>query len=210
MARRIIAASNPLVSCRLLIVLAVVAPGCAKVTTRFDVHSFKNSTGQELYSEVFPNGWYAVTAHRNQVFTFEIAPPSSRDDSDLSRPNDAEYRQLVRVEVFWKPRPGATYADSSQTNANITYCLITGKDAITYEGAGFVFLTRSMDKKSITGQIESATLVPAHFQGEPADLFGPCHLKGNFAAREDRVAVSTIEQQLIRFRNAATTLPAIQ
>ncbi|MEK6643686.1 MAG: hypothetical protein AABZ08_07230 [Planctomycetota bacterium] len=180
------------------------------MTTRFDVLSFKNSTGQELYSEVFPNGGYAITAHRNQVFTFEIAPHSSRGDSDLSNPNDAEYRQLVRVEVFWKPRPGATYADSSQTNANITYCLITGKDSITYEGAGFVYLKRSMDNKTITGQIESATLVPAHFQGEPADLFGPCHLKGNFVAREDRVAVTAIEQRLSRLRNAATTQPAIQ
>lgn len=100
MARRIIAASSPPWHCRLLIVLMVVAPGCAKVTTRFDVLSFKNPTGQELYSEAFPNGGYAVTAHRNQVFTFEIAPRSSRGDSDLSRPNDAEYRQLVRVEVF--------------------------------------------------------------------------------------------------------------
>ncbi len=182
------------------IALVSTFAGCAPVLTRFDVLSFKNPTGQELYSESFPDGHYAIAANRNHVFTFQIAPREVLGSSDLSKPADAEFYQFVRVEIFWKPRPGTTYADSSQTNANITYCLINGRDSITYEGAGFAYMSKSWDGKAYTGQIESATLVPTHVMGEPTDLFGPCHLKGTFTAREDKLAVSTIEQKISRCR----------
>ncbi|MBI5764954.1 MAG: hypothetical protein HZA51_15665 [Planctomycetes bacterium] len=165
--------------------------------------SFKNPTGQERYSESFPDGHYAIAANRNLVFTFQIAPREVLGSSELSKSADARFCQYVRVEIFWKPRPGTTYADSSQTNANITYCLISGKDSITYEGAGFAYMSKSWDGKAVTGQIESSTLVPAHVIGDPTDLFGPCHLKGSFTARENKLAVTTIEQKISRCRTTA-------
>lgn len=186
------------------IALAVVLTSCTPVQTRFDVLSFKNPTGQELYSESFPDGHYAIAANRNHVFTFQIAPREVLGSPDLSKPADANFCQYVRVELFWKPRPGTTYAESSQTNANITYCLISGKDSITYEGAGFAYMSKSWDGKGVTGQIESATLVPTHVMGEPTDLFGPCHLKGSFAARENKLAVTTIEKKISRCRATST------
>lgn len=177
---------------------ATLLAGCAPVVTRFEVLSFKGSDRQELYAETFPAGSFAVTAHQNYAIVFELHPEVNPIATGSTK--SADTSQIVRVEMFWKPRPGTTYAESSQTNANISYCLISGRNAVTYEGAGFVYFTKSYNGTTITGQIESATLVPVHFLGEPADLFGPCHLRGGFTASEDRRKVVTAEQRLGKYK----------
>ena len=178
------------------------AMGCAPKETRFEVVSFKDAARQDRYSEKFPSGSFAVNAHRDYTITFELEPPSRSDELAFSAPTD-ETSQVIRLEVFWKPRPGTTYAESSQTDANLSYCLISGRHAITYEGAGFVYFSRSYDGKTIHGKIESGTLVPVHFVGEPNDLFGPCHLRGSFIAREDRRKVVAAQHKLERHRGRA-------
>ena len=189
--------------------LLIHIPGCAKAPNRFEILSFKDQSEQNLYAEHFPDGSFAVNAHKDTTIVFSIAPEQL--NRSLAEPpradleSQAQPEQIVRVHVFWKPRPGTSYADSTQTDADIAYCLITGRNSISYEGAGFVYFTRSKDGKSMTGQIESSILVPAHVIGQPNDLFGPCHVKGHFTAREDRKTVVEVEQRLQRY---ATSRPA--
>lgn len=171
--------------------------GCESRETRFEIVSFKNAAQQDRFTEHFPTGSFNIDAQRDFTITFELEPSRGNGDPLTVVAND-EPCQIVRIEIFWKPRPGTTYAESSQTDANLTYCLISGKQAITYEGAGFVYFSRSSDGKTMTGQIESGTLVPVHFVGEPIDLFGPCHLQGPFVAREDRRRVALAQQKLER------------
>jgi hypothetical protein len=180
----------------------MASAGCSPVQTRFDVLSFKESSQRALFSEQFPAGAFCITAHRNTGMVFELLMESDRPvDVAVPTPVDPNRTsQTVRIEVFWRPRPGTTYADSTQTNAQISYCLVTGPHAVTYEGAGFVFLRPSRDGKTLSGEVESATLVPAHFSGDAADLFGPCHLRGTFTAREDRARVVRAEKRLKRSR----------
>ena len=189
--------------------MSLMAVGCAPRETRFEVLSFKSQIrlgGSPIqpdhYSERFPNGSFAVNAHRDFTFTFELEPQARLDEQTTSAPVE-DTAQVIRIEVFWKARPGTTYAESSQTNANLSYCLISGRHAITYEGAGFVYFTRSFDGKTISGKIESGTLVPVHFSGEPNDLFGPCHLRGTFVAREDRRKVAAAQHKLERNKGRA-------
>lgn len=175
--------------------------GCQPPATRFEVVSFRSTT-PEVYREQFDSGYYCVNADHNWMFVFEIAPvqvhstPEVEGGTASSQPSEAAaldeelwMTQIVQVEVFWKAQPGTSYAESSQTNANIVYCLTTGAGTITYEGAGFVWFAPSMDKKSMRGRIESATLYPARTVKEPSDLFGPCRLTGKFTAVEDRKRV---------------------
>ncbi len=96
------------------------------------------------------------------------------------------------------PRPGITYAESTQTNADIIYCLQRGDDVITYEGAGFVYFRTADGGRTVRGRIESATLSPARRNGAPQDYFGPCQLTGSFTARLNRPAVVAAQRAVRR------------
>jgi hypothetical protein len=113
--------------------------------------------------------------------------------------------QLLKIELLWKPIPGKTYAESSQTNATIIYCLVNGDNAISYEGAGFVFFKLSRDGKELEGRIESASLRPTRFQRDPVDLFGPCRISGDFTATEGAREVATVRQRLRRLLGKPST-----
>lgn len=193
----------------------VVFTGCRQIETRFDVLSFKNPTSPELFTERFGTGACSQDARKNWDLVFEI--PSSEvellrpaggpqaaassmpvESQGQMRAEKIRMSQYVHIHVFWRPVPGTTYAESTQTNASIIYCLMTGTDAISYEGAGFVYFTESMDGKTLSGQIESSALVPARTAGQPADLFGPSQLKGCFVASKDRKRVVSVLQNLRR------------
>jgi len=199
--------------------------GCREIETRFDVLSSKNPNNPEQYTERFAAGSFSIDAQNNWDIVFEIPPsrvdlvrpimPTSSPDSQPAdapppprRTESTMMSQFVHIRVFWRPLPGTTYAESSQTDASILYCLMTGDDAISYEGAGFVYFTQSYDKQTITGQIESATLVPVRTVGEPLDLFGPCRLQGYFVAHQDRRRVVSILQQLRRTLGRPVAQPA--
>ncbi len=106
--------------------------------------------------------------------------------------------QILQVRMLWSPRPGTTYAERTQTNASIVYCLLAGEDAISYEGAGFVYFEFSRDGKTIEGAIESAALFPTRWRGKPNNLFGRCHLTGEFTAVESRREIADAHIQLRR------------
>ena len=106
--------------------------------------------------------------------------------------------QLIHLNVFWRPKPGTTDVESSQTNATIRYCLIVGRDVIAYQGAGFVYFERSRDGATIEGRIESSDLGPAVRVNQPEDLFGLCRVRGTFRAHRDRKHVVSILKQLRR------------
>jgi hypothetical protein len=103
--------------------------------------------------------------------------------------------QILHLSLFWKPVPGTTYVESSQTNALMTYALLSGPTAISYEGAGFVYLTQDRSG-GISGRIESGTLSPTRRVGEPNDLLGTCKLTGEFKGRIDRSRVSELTSLL--------------
>lgn len=187
-----------------------VGAGCQPVVTQFEIVSFRSSAVPEIYRERFDGGYYRINADHNWTLVFEIKPvlvrPVHKDEA-TSQPASAPAQgddeelwmsQIVEVEVFWRPHPGRSYAESSQTNANIVYCLTTGTGSITYEGAGFVTFSESRDRKSVKGRIESATLYPARTVKEPSDLFGPCRMTGTFTAVEDRKRVVERLQEIRR------------
>ena len=181
--------------------------GCSRPITQFEIHSFKNRAAPQRYSEVFDAGYFSVDSNKNHTFIFTVSPTyverevETPDDASESTPTPSEpvrMSQTLELKVFWRAIPGSTVAESTQTNANIVYCLTTGRDCITYEGAGFVSFTESRDGQTVTGMLESAALCPARFVNVPADLFGPCHISGTFVAGKDRAAVVSHQLALRR------------
>lgn len=181
---------------RIAAFLLLLNVGCAPVQTRFEIESFKDPTSPERFQEAFEDGYFTVDARGTCTFMFEIPPtyvaaPTTQPDEQPIRTS-----QLLRIEMMWQPRPGDTFAESSQTNANIRYCLTTGKNSISYDGAGFVSCTRSRDGQTITGTVESSSLQPAQFRNDPRDLFGPCRLTGTFSATLNRAKLIELTQRM--------------
>jgi len=163
--------------------------GCAPVETRFEIVAFHEGATARQLSERFDAGRYSRNAHRDLSIVFEV------HDADMveTRPPGElgplpPTTQIVTIQMFWEPRPGTTHAESSQTNATISYCLISGPDSIRYAGAGFVYLSKSQEGR-IEGRIESSALKVAQVVGQPRDLFGRCRIQGTFVATEDKQLV---------------------
>lgn len=181
--------------------------GCTKPITQFEIESFKVSAAPQRFSEVFDAGYFCVDSSKNHTFIFTVSPTyvarevDTPDDAPEPTPTPSEpvrMSQTLELKVFWRAIPGSTFAESTQTNANIVYCLTTGRNCITYEGAGFVSFNESHDGQTVTGMLESAALCPARFVNAPADLFGPCHISGTFVAQKDRAAVVSHQLALRR------------
>lgn len=219
--RRRPAARSPKSLCLCLIAFLLPA-GCRQIETRFDVTSFRNPGRPEQFTERFPTGAFAVDSQNNWEIAFDISdvrielpqpsdaePASSQSaEADVAfKPRTVSMSQYVHIRVFWKPKPGTTYVESTQTDASILYCLVTGGNAISYEGAGFVYFNQARDKKTITGRIESSTLVPVRTAKEPIDLFGPCRVEGWFVARQDRGRIVEIQQTLRRLLGRSGAAP---
>ncbi len=193
--------------------------GCRKVETRFDIVSFLNAGRPEQFSERFGHGSFAVNGIGNYEIIFRLPPElvevpsrtqavepvvsSPAGGEPAARPTEEVWMsQIIHVEVMWRPLPGTTHVEKSQTNATLCYCLAAGDNAISYEGAGFVYFRPSRDGKTIEGRIESSSLFPARWTGEPADLFGACHLTGTFKATECRRDVAAVERRVRRLLGA--------
>lgn len=206
-----------------LAVFVVCSAGCRSLETRFDITAFGEPGKPEGFTEPrFEQGSFNVNARKNHVMVFEVPPEwisvegeqaeveltanetSGAEDQD-PLPDEVLMSQIIQVEVFWRPLPGTTYAESTQTNANILYCLIRGESAISYEGAGFVYFEPSRDGKVIAGKIESAVLFPTRFAGDPIDLFGPCHLNGSFTAKKNKYDVVAVQHRLRKRLGPPTT-----
>lgn len=182
--------------------------GCRPEPNQLEILSFRKPEQQESFVEQFPNGYFRVNNERTYEIVMELEPKllevhgetaGGDEKGESNRPPDLVWTsQLIHIQLLWQALPGKTYAESTQTNASIVYCLVTGKNAISYEGAGFVFFELSRDGETLEGRIESASLRPTRFAGEPVDLFGACRVTGKFEARVGHREVASVRQRLRR------------
>ncbi len=122
---------------------------------------------------------------------------SGTADDDIPMVEEQVYiAQLLHIEMLWQPRPGKTYAERTQTDAGITYCLQRGGDRARYEGAGFVYFTLEDDGRTIVGEIESATLYPAGATDESVAVLGPCRIRGPFVATLSANGVMSVKRRI--------------
>lgn len=130
------------------------------------------------------------------------AEDSSREPAmhavEARPPRGGTLRQALHLRVFWRAQPGRTFAERTQTNANLRYAVLVGDRVLAYEGAGFVYFEASADGGSIKGTVESSSLSPAGRVGEIEDVIGPCRIEGSFTARRDKARTVEALQRLRR------------
>ena len=168
---------------------AVLSGGCTPPAQRIFVAAQRADGVSETLTEQFDEAWYSTDARNQWDFVLRRARPGKADPA-----HDIE--QTLHIRLFWKPVPGATYADSSQTDAVIQYLISSGPSAICYEGAGFLYFSRRIGSDDVSARIESASLTPARRIGEPAEPFGKCLLTGEFRARLNRGRTAELIREL--------------
>jgi hypothetical protein len=159
--------------------------GCAAPVNRVALVAVGEDGATSAYAETFDEAYYRDPARPPWDIVLRSARPT---ESDPSR----TVEQVLHLQLFWRAIPGTTHAESTQTNALVTYCLMSDADAVSYEGAGFVYLRIDRRRGTVEGLIESSSLARARQAGAARDSFGRCRLTGSFIARCDPSRVSEL------------------
>ncbi len=173
-----------------VVLFGFVLAGCTEPVSRLRIESHRPGEPPVVLSEDFERCFYGRDARGNVEIVLRSARPSTLDV-------DSELVQLVWARTFWRPVPGTTYAERTQTNATIGYALLDAGRGISYEGAGFVFFSEQPDGR-IKGQIETATLAPGRTSGDAPELFGQCLVSGEFIAERSEGEVKAALTELRR------------
>jgi hypothetical protein len=91
-------------------------------------------------------------------------------------------RQVLYIKSFWSPRPGRTYVEETQVNAQARYAYLTPPTGVRYDGGAFVVARKDKRTDELIGKIESGMLRPRYRMGEVTEPFGPARFKGTFRA----------------------------
>lgn len=168
----------------------LTAAGCtgliAPTETRLELVTFDPQGRQEHYAD-FSQAYYAQNAAGLLELLLISEKPSTIDPTQM-------IRQIVLIREFWNPRPGKTYANATQTNASVSYAMLTPPTGVRYEGGAF--LTYRMEGNQAAGWIESGNLKPRYRMGGAVEPFGPATFKGTFRARENAARIVEMRQEL--------------
>ncbi|MCA9256458.1 MAG: hypothetical protein KDA33_12510 [Phycisphaerales bacterium] len=208
-----------------LAILLCATTACQKRTTCFRVTAFVENAAGEDYIENFPDGAFMKNALGNYQIAFELpprrmpihpmkpveTPPADTSDDaaagppivanapavDREVPDEVYIAQFVIIDLMWRPEPGTTFVESTQTNAGLTYCLVRGGDTVRYDGAGFVYFQLDRDGTTMTGRVESATLYRSKATSDMVDILGPCRVTADFVAHHSARRVTDVQRKLV-------------
>ena len=110
---------------------------------------------------------------------------------------------VVRVDLLWMPKPGATPMDSSATNASIRYVIVVDGELGVYVGAGFALPEGDADGRSLEVHLRDASLELLESTDGFVDLLSPATLTGSFTATHNDQRTRQLSTALRRLENDA-------
>ncbi len=110
---------------------------------------------------------------------------------------------VVRVDLLWTPKPGATPMDSSATNASIRYVIVADGELGVYAGAGFALPVGDASGRSLAVRLRDASLDLLESTDGFVDLLSPATLTGTFTATHDDRRTRQLSAALRRLVNNA-------
>ncbi len=111
--------------------------------------------------------------------------------------------QVVRIDLLWVPKPGATPMDSSATNASIRYVIVADGELGVYVGAGFALPQGDASDASLTVRLRDGSLVLLESTDGFVDLLSPATLTGSFTATHNDQRARQLSAALRRLVNDA-------
>ncbi len=110
---------------------------------------------------------------------------------------------VVRVNLLWVPKPGATPMDSSATNASIRYIIVADGELGVYAGAGFALPQGDASGASLTVRLRDGSLILLESTDGFVDLLSPATLTGSFTATHNDQRARQLSAALRRLVNDA-------
>lgn len=162
--------------------------GCARPTSEIEFVSYKDPYFPEPYRVVFVECTYRVDADGD----LHIA---GRADFDSDQRDAGAITQYFHAHVFWQPRPGRTFANSTTTDATIRHVIVTADGMAAYAGTGFIYPRRRRGGL-LTAKIETANLRLEAQTGDAPELLGDARLRGTLRARRDDHATLDLVRRL--------------
>ncbi len=111
--------------------------------------------------------------------------------------------QMVRVDLLWVPKPGATPMDSSATNVSIQYVIVADGELGVYAGAGFALPEGDASGRSLTVWLRDGSLNLLESTDGFVDLLSPATLTGSFTATHNDQRARQLSAALRRLVNDA-------
>jgi hypothetical protein len=146
--------------------------------------SFKDPFFPERRTVSFPNCDYR-TGPTGDIF---VTARSSEEQSGHQQ------TQYLSVHVFWKPKPGKTWVESSTTDALLRYVVRDDGGAVVYTGTGFAYLKPTFGG-GLEIRIESGRLRLESTSGELEDRLGDMRLTGTLVPRRDPTGTANLERE---------------
>lgn len=165
----------------------VVLSGCNGPTSELRLVSYQDPYFPETVQVRLVDCKYRFDAGRDLL----VVGRSELPDEDSEEAARAEY---LHVRMFWKPVPGRSFAESSQTDALIRYVVVTEGGTAVYAGTGFAFPKKRLGGMDIA--LESGRLQLESTDGDTPDVLGETRLTGTLRARHDPNAQAGLTREM--------------
>lgn len=159
--------------------VVAVLQGCAPAHSRVEVVSYRDP----YFPETFVMRPTTCTYRTDTGGDVHILASAQHNDAEQVR------NEYLHVRIYWQPRLGTTWADSSTSNALLEYAVAEADGLAIYRGTGFVFAEQLRDGR-IEANIESARLQLDRTQGNLPDFLGAAALSGHLLAKHDDYAAA--------------------
>lgn len=171
--------------------LLTLVAGCGAPTSQIELVSHKDPYFGERYNVPLSECSFRVDAGGD----YHFAARAMYEPSD----GGEAITQLLHVHVFWKPRPGTTFANASATNATVRYVVASDSGASVYSGTAFVFPKRRRFSKALLAQIQDARLSLDGRMGDLPELLGDTRMSGELLAERDPNTVVAVMREIERY-----------
>jgi hypothetical protein len=170
-----------------LVLLAGVSGCTVSTRTRGGTLTLEPAAGRQDVEQSFAEGF--ITRGNAGEYDVVMVNNAVNWESGRSRPNKplqptplAPIRQVLCIHMYWRPLAGTT-RNPAAINASINWYVLGpdgSNEILSYEGAGYVSLRGSPDKRTII--IRDGKLRPKSDAGNLHDPIGPASISGRFVA----------------------------
>jgi len=120
----------------------------------------------------------------------------AKGKSSPGGPSGHSVTEYLHVHVYWNPRPGKTFADSSQSDATLRYVVVSEEGASFYTGTGFVSLDGRRSGGALPVRLENGWLRLEQQVGQPPDVVGDAQLEGSLIARPEANRALDLQREM--------------
>lgn len=169
--------------------IAALLVGCTPFTSTFSVVDYRLGEGPSRFVETFPEAYYDLDSEGRASVVLRRTTPGKLESTGA-------ITQVIYMRSFWRPVPGVNISDATQINATVSYVILMGESASSYDGTGMVYFKENKSEDAIIGSLDLAVLRPTRQAGNGAALFQNAEVAGRFRARRDGRQVTRIINEM--------------